>query len=76
MKKAEIEAAPVMRKISQKLSMVRLFDEAVEDWSEQMASPSIHFFSINFMAGPCVTLKMALDISATRGEPMGKTCKI
>ncbi|XP_078150484.1 uncharacterized protein LOC144545788 isoform X2 [Carex rostrata] len=69
-----VETTPVMRKSPPKLRKFRLFDSTVMlPLFSQFESP-IHFFSICSMSSPPVMLRIALEMSATSGEPLVKAC--
>jgi hypothetical protein len=75
MMRADVEATPVMRNRPQKLARLRLLEETWVLESGQLLSFPSHAFSISFIFSPSVTFKIALETSATRGEPLGKTYK-
>jgi hypothetical protein len=75
MMRADKEATPAMRNRPQKLERLRLSEETLGLESEQLESFPSHAFSIFFIFSPSVTFKIALETSAIRGEPLGKTWK-
>jgi hypothetical protein len=76
MMRADKEALPAMRNRPQKLARLRPPEETwVLESGQLVCSPS-HAFSICFIFSPSVTFKIALETSDTKGEPIGKTCKI
>ena len=72
MMRAKNEATPAIRKSPQKLSRPRLFDENMLLGSGQVVSFLNHTPSISFIFFPSVTCSIALEMSGTRGEPLGK----
>lgn len=66
------EITPVMIKSPAKLLKLRLDECGLEFWlAHKLRSPN-HFFSIRIISSPSVTFKIALEMSATKGEPLGK----
>jgi hypothetical protein len=72
--RANNAASPAIKNNPQKLLRLRLLDEIEELDSGQVLFLPNHAPSICFISSPSVTFKIALDISGTRGEPLGKTC--
>ncbi|XP_078148820.1 uncharacterized protein LOC144544246 isoform X2 [Carex rostrata] len=73
-----VEITPVMRKSPEKLTKDSVFNSSVRlavslALLRRFESP-IHFFSIWIMSSPSVMLRIALDMSATSGEPLVKAC--
>jgi hypothetical protein len=72
---ANKEATPAIRNRPQKLVRLRLLAETWVLESGQLVPIPSHAFSIVLIFSPSVTFKIALETSATRGEPFGKTYK-
>ena len=73
-----VEITPVMRKSPEKQTKDSVFNSSVRlavslALLRRFESP-IHFFSIWIMSSPSVMLRIALEMSATSGEPLGKAC--
>jgi hypothetical protein len=71
--RAKNAASPAIKNNPQKLLRLRILDETEVLESGQLPFLPNHASSICFILSPSVTFKIALDISGTRGEPLGKT---
>lgn len=70
-----METRAVKAKSNQKLSMLkRVEDSSVASEAEHSLILLNHAFSISLILSPSVTFKIALEISGTNADPIGKPC--
>ena len=70
---ASTETTPVMRKRPPKLLKARLEDAKLLLWFGQLVGSPNHAFSISVILSPSVMFRIALEMSDTSGDPLGKT---